>query len=71
MLQPCIVMKTPIINHKIVDHLEWLESWSTSISLGKMLVLIQSNKNTEELMQQYFPFINYATNKLTTYISCF
>ena len=36
-----------------------------------MSVLIQSNKGTEELMQQYFSFINYATNKLTTYINCF
>ena len=63
MLWPCIVTKTPAINHKIVDQLEWLECWSTSISLGKMSVLIQSNKNTEELMQQYFSFINYA-NKI-------
>ena len=36
-----------------------------------MSVLIQSNKKTEELIQQYFSFINYATNKLTTYINCF
>ena len=26
---------------------------------------------TEELMQQYFSFINEATNKLTIYVNCF
>ena len=71
MLRPYIVTKTPIINHKIVDQLEWLECWSTSVSLGKMSVSIQSNENTEKLKQQYFSFINYAPNKLTTYINCF